>query len=70
MIEYIKDFIKKAAFELWAGGIGFISTFVIDWRHIAERAIETTIIASINGAVAAVAGYLALLIVKKIFPKK
>lgn len=65
MIEHI----KKHIFELSAGGVGFTSTIVIDWKHIAERAIETMITASINGAVAAAAGYLAVYLLKKLLNK-
>lgn len=66
----ITNFISKYAFELSAGATGSVTTFVIDWNHIAERAVETTIIAGINGGTAALAGYVALRIFKWLFPEK
>lgn len=36
--------------------VGAGSTFAIDWNHIAERGIETGILALINTVVAVVAG--------------
>lgn len=65
----IAVFLKNHLLEIGAGGVGFISGFVIDWNHIAERAVETTIVATINGACAATAGFIAVWLLKKIFKK-
>lgn len=73
MIEFktvISNFVSKYVFELSSGAVGSASTFVIDWNHIAERAVETTVIAAINGGVAGVSGYILLRLIKWVFPEK
>jgi hypothetical protein len=45
--------IKTAAIS---AGVGGGTTFAIDWNHIAERGVETGILALINTAVAVIAG--------------
>lgn len=67
---YLKTLAIKYAFELSAGATGSVTTLVIDWNHIAGRAVETTIIAGANGAAAALAGYIALRIFKWLFPER
>ena len=70
MINTIKRITIDGWLEISAGGVGVLSTVIIDWHHLAERALETAICATINGGLAAVAGYLGILIMKKILPKK
>jgi hypothetical protein len=49
-----------------AAGSGVSGTLVIEWNHIAERAIETAILAAINGSIAAFAGLAIAWIWKKL----
>ncbi len=69
LIINIVTWVKGHIYELFAGSTGFISTIAVDWNHIAERAIETFIIAIVNGAGAAAAGWLVVWTLKKIFKK-
>lgn len=51
--------------------LGFVSgtalTILIDWSHIAERAIETGIVALIGGIFGAIGGYIVAVIFKRFF---
>ena len=52
---------------LWLGGFSW--TIVIDWNHLAARAIETVILAAINGTVVAIFGFVGVFFLKKILKK-
>jgi len=65
----IVHFIKEHIYETAAAGTGFLSTLVVDWHHIAERAVETFILATVNGASAAAAGFIVVYVLKKFIKK-
>jgi hypothetical protein len=52
---------------LWFGGFSW--TIAIDWNHLAARAIETIILAAINGTVVAICGFAGVFFLKKILKK-
>jgi hypothetical protein len=63
MIHWIKEHV---GFSLWT--FGTASRIIIDWNHIAERGIETAIVAFINGGMAALGGLIMLGLIKLFFP--
>lgn len=62
MIDTLKT---KVAAEIGAGS-GAVTAVIINWNHIAERAIETAILSAVGAIVGTIVGW----IVVKLLPKK
>ncbi len=66
----ISHWIKEKAIELiFGGGGGVATTIIIDWNHIAEKAIEVGILAGMNGGVGTFIALIVAHFVKKILKK-
>jgi len=70
MINTLKKITTDNWLEITSGVAGVSSSLVLNWQHITERAIETLILAIVSGGSAAISGYIAILIIKKILPTK
>ena len=56
---------KTTTYEIIGASSGILSTIVIEWSHIAEKAIETGIIALIGGICGAIGGFIVAWFFKK-----
>ena len=70
MINTLKKITTDNWLEITSGVAGVSSSLALNWQHITERAIETLILAIVSGGSAALSGYIAILIIKKILPTK
>ncbi len=63
---HIGHWMKDKAIELtFGGGSGVLTTILIDWNHLAERAVETIILASLNAGIGTAIALIVAYFIKK-----
>lgn len=70
VLYQVGHWMKEKAIELtFGGGSGVLTTLLIDWNHIAERAVETIILAGLNAGIGTTIALIVAHFVKKWFLK-
>lgn len=70
IIYQVGHWMKEKAIELtFGGGSGILTTLLIDWNHLAERAVETIVLASLNAGIGTVIALIVAHFIKKSIKK-